>query len=79
MEQRQMREWLVPDMSCEGCVQAIRRSLSGLAGVEGIAINLATKQVQVRFDPAQIQEDAIQRRIEQAGFHPQLVPLAAGE
>jgi len=77
MMQKEVREWLVSDMSCEGCVQAIQRSLSGLAGVEQVAVHLDTKRVRVRFDPAQIQEDAIQQRIEQAGFSPQ--PAPSGE
>jgi copper ion binding protein len=79
MEPKRVREWVVPDMSCEGCVQAIRRSLSELAGVAQVAVELNTKRVQVQFDPAQVQEEAIQSRIEQAGFSPQPAPLTQGE
>ncbi|GBC93564.1 hypothetical protein HRbin15_02063 [bacterium HR15] len=79
MAQKVVREWLVPDMTCDGCVQAIRRSLSGLAGVEQVAIELNTKRVQVQFDPTQILADAIQQRIEQAGFTPQPAPPTEGE
>jgi copper chaperone len=78
MEPKRVREWIVPDMSCEGCVQAIRRSLSDLVGVAQIAIDLGTKRVQVQFDPTQVQEEAIQGRIEQAGFSPQLAPPTQG-
>lgn len=78
-EQTEVREWLVPDMSCEGCVQAIQRSLTGLAGVEQVAVNLDTKRVRVQFDPTQMQEKVIQQRIEQAGFSPRLAPLTEGE
>jgi len=74
MAQKEVREWLVPDMTCDGCVQAIRRSLSSVAGVEQVAIELHTKRVQVQFDPAQIHAGAIQQRIEQAGFSPQPIP-----
>ncbi len=101
MELKRVREWVVPDMSCEGCVpeffslvwrnrqvaetwrkkfcQPIRRSLSDLAGVVQVTVELGTKRVQVLFDPAQVQEEAIQSRIEQAGFSPQPAPLTQGE
>jgi len=79
VEPKRVREWVVPDMTCEGCVQAIRRALSGLAGVVQVTVELGTKRVQVQFDPAQVQEEAIQRRIEQAGFSPQSAPMAQGE
>jgi copper chaperone CopZ len=72
--QKEAREWLVADMSCEGCVRAIRQSLSRLAGVEQVTIDLATKRVRVKFDPAQVGADAIALRIEQAGFNPQPAP-----
>jgi len=79
MEPKRVREWIVPDMSCEGCVQAIRRALSDLTGVGQVTVELGTKRVLVRFDPAQVQEEAIQSRIEQAGFSPQPAPLTQGE
>ncbi len=79
MEPKRVREWVVPDMTCEGCVQAIRRALSDLAGITQVTVELGTKRVQVQFDPAQVQEEAIQRRIEQAGFSPQSAPMAQGE
>jgi copper chaperone len=78
MKPKRVREWIVPDMSCEGCVQAIRRALSDLTGVGQVTVELGTKRVLVRFDPTQVQEEAIQGRIEQAGFSPQLAPPTQG-
>ncbi|MEN3001450.1 MAG: heavy-metal-associated domain-containing protein [Armatimonadota bacterium] len=79
MEQKQVCEWLVPDMVCEGCVQAIQRLLNGLAGVEQVTAQLDTRRVRVLFDSAQVQETTIQQHIIAAGFSPQLVSPAEGE
>jgi copper chaperone len=78
MEAKRVREWIVPDMACEGCVRAIRRALSDLTGVGQVTVELGTKRVLVQFDPTQVQEEAIQGRIEQAGFSPQLAPPTQG-
>ncbi len=48
---------IVPDMSCAHCERTIQETLSPLAGVEQVAIDLPSKSVIVNYDPAQIDID----------------------
>ncbi len=76
---QQEQEWLVPDMSCEGCVRAIQRALNELAGVQQVTVTLEGKRVRVLYDPAQVDDSAIVSRLRQAGFSPQLASPRQGE
>ena len=44
----------VPDMSCAHCELTIQETLSPLAGVEQVNVDLSSHTVRVAFDPAQI-------------------------
>lgn len=57
----------VPDMSCRMCAKPIAHHLNEM-GVEEIKIDLKTKLVTGRFDPARLTPDAIRTRIEKLGF-----------
>ena len=57
-----------PDIECEGCARSIHRVLSRLSGVQGVDVDIADKQVAVRYDDAQTTEAAVRERLEQAGF-----------
>lgn len=58
----------VPEIHCEACVSAIRKSLSALDGIEEVAADLAAGQVRVRYDEARTGPAAIRDRVEKAGF-----------
>lgn len=45
-----MHIFLVPDMSCGGCVQAITRGLQALDPKAGVSADLAAKRVTVETD-----------------------------
>ena len=45
---------LVPDMSCDHCVRTITNTLSPIAGVASVSVDLPTKRVEVAYDPAQV-------------------------
>ncbi|HET9659105.1 MAG TPA: cation transporter [Thermomicrobiales bacterium] len=47
----------VPAMSCAHCEMTIRETLSPLAGVEQVNVDLASKTVDVTYDPATIDVD----------------------
>jgi copper chaperone CopZ len=59
---------LAPAIHCDGCANAIHRSLGRLAGVEQVAVDVAAKSVAVRYDAAVTTPDAISARLEAAGF-----------
>lgn len=58
----------VVGMTCPGCVAAVQRAVASLAGVRHIEVDLDTQRVQVSYDDSQIGPDAIQTRIEDAGY-----------
>lgn len=65
-----MPDLLVPDMSCDGCVQAITRAICAADPSASLVANLETKRVsvQTRLDPA-----ALARAVQGAGFAPEVV------
>lgn len=59
-------DYLVSGMSCGHCEASIRKSLSTVAGVEGVDVDLASKHVVVRghgLEPA-----AVEAAIDEAGY-----------
>jgi len=58
----------VEGMACEGCANAVRRSVSGLDGVSRVDVDLAGKRVAVAYDEVKTDEAAIRARIEDAGY-----------
>jgi copper chaperone len=44
----------VPDMSCDHCVRTITNTLSPLAGVASVSVDLPSKRVEVSYDPHQV-------------------------
>ena len=60
----------VAGMSCEHCVQTIKKSLRELAGVNEVDVDLEQKKVAVEFDENQTNVQAIAAKIKEAGFEP---------
>ena len=58
------RTYSVPAMSCDHCIKAITGSVTPLAGVESVAIDLETKVVTVVGGD----NDAIVAAIDDAGY-----------
>ena len=58
----------VRGMHCAACVGKVERALRGVAGVEDAAVNLATEQARVAFDPAQTDFGALQAAVTAAGY-----------
>jgi len=58
----------VKGMSCEHCVQAVKRALGGITGVADIAVSLKEGTVSFTHDPALAPIDVIKAAIEDEGF-----------
>lgn len=62
------REFLIPNMVCEGCATKIEQSLQAVPGVREVKPKVAQKHVQVTYEPAKIPAERLKEVIGQAGF-----------
>lgn len=60
----------IPKMYGDHHTSAVHQALAPLAGIKSILASTASRQVQVGFDPAQIQGDAIIAALAEAGYPP---------
>lgn len=58
----------VGGMTCDGCERSIQRAVGALDGVEEVTADHVAGRITVRFDAASVQEGAIHRRVEEAGY-----------
>lgn len=58
-------KFLVPGMSCSGCVETIKNSLNNLRGINKIVINLKSKEVLV---DSELPPEEIEKAIEEVGY-----------
>jgi len=58
----------VGGMSCAACVVRVENALKELEGVEEAAVNFATEQAQVVYDPRKVDLDSFKKAIEGAGY-----------
>ncbi len=56
------------EIECDGCANSIKRTLGKLSGVESVAVTVQTKTIEVAYDNATTNEEAIKARLEGAGF-----------
>ena len=59
--------FLVPDVSCQHCVNAVTQEVSAIAGVQRVLVNLDDKTVTVDHGE-QVSVDAIVAAINEAGY-----------
>jgi copper chaperone CopZ len=59
-----------PDIVCEGCARAIKRSLSAAQGVQAVDVAVAEKAVTVQYHAEQTSGAALRERLNRAGFPP---------
>jgi P-type Cu+ transporter len=67
----------IEGMHCASCVLRVENSLKKLPGVESAAVNLATEQATVAFDPQACTLDNLYRAVEDAGYHARPEALSA--
>lgn len=65
-----IKEVLIPieGMTCASCANAVQRSLSKLPGVEEAAVNYATENAKVVYDPSKTRLSDIKEAISKAGY-----------
>lgn len=57
-----------PDISCDGCAQAIKRILSATPGVSSVNVDVPSKLIAVEYDEAQVQLPEIKAKLSRAGY-----------
>ncbi len=60
-------ELIVPEISCQHCVNAITGEVSQLKGVQNVAVDLGTKHVRVDAD-ASVTPEAVVAAVNEAGY-----------
>lgn len=60
----------ISGMTCSGCAQSVTRVLSGLNGVEKVAVSLDHANAQITFDPKVVNLDDFRFVVKAAGFDP---------
>lgn len=58
----------VEGMSCMHCVNAVKKAVGGLAGVEKVAVDLEGKTVTVDYDENKVTLTEIKNAIEDQGY-----------
>jgi copper chaperone len=58
----------VPDVSCEHCVKTVSGALGALPGVDAVNVDLTSKAVSLRYEPAQITLERIEEALDEAGY-----------
>ena len=58
----------VTGMSCAACSAAVERAVNKLEGVQAAQVNLLANSMQVEYDGAAVDENAICRAVEGAGY-----------
>ncbi len=66
----------IDGMTCASCVRRVEKSLAKLPGVESAAVNLATEQATVRFNPAMVGRNEFRQAVERAGYGLRPEPVA---
>lgn len=61
------KDFTVPEISCQHCVNAITKEVSSLQGVQNVKVDLGTKRVSVQTDD-QVSTEAIVGAINEAGY-----------
>lgn len=58
----------VDGMSCNHCVQSIKKAVCALAGVQEVDVDLAGKTVAVVLDPSRVSPQNVKDAIEDQGY-----------
>ncbi len=67
-ENKQTVRFHINGMSCTSCVMHIEKALGGLAGVEHVAVNFATENATVTFDPAKVSTTDFLAAVKKVGY-----------
>lgn len=62
------REFLIPNMVCQGCATKIQQSLEAVPGVREVKSKVPQKHVQVIYEPSKVEVTHLKDVITEAGF-----------
>ena len=62
-----------PQLSCAGCEQRVERLLKTLPGIGQVRAQASNQRINVLFDTAKLDANAIAERIGQAGYRTRVV------
>ncbi len=60
----------IEGMTCASCTARIEKVVGRLAGVQSVAVNLATEKANIAYDPARVRLSEIKQAITDAGYTP---------
>jgi copper ion binding protein len=61
------KDFNVPEISCQHCVNAITKEVSGINGVQNVKVDLGSKRVSVQADES-VTPQTIVEAINEAGY-----------
>ncbi|MBI3491757.1 MAG: heavy-metal-associated domain-containing protein [Acidobacteria bacterium] len=62
------REFLVPNMVCEGCAEKIAGALTSMPGVRDVRSKVPQKRIRVRYEPGKVREQQLKDALSGIGF-----------
>lgn len=62
------RDFVVPNMVCEGCAESIAGALASMPGVQDVTANVPHRRIRVRYEPWAVHEQQITDALAKAGF-----------
>lgn len=57
-----------PNISCDHCIQSIKKAVGKLPGVNFLEGDPSAKVVKLEYDPAQVDLSAIEKAMEEEGY-----------
>lgn len=58
----------VEGLSCVACVARVKKALSAMPGVSGVAVDLAARSVRIGFDSSRVSAEQIATAVERLGY-----------
>lgn len=55
----------IPDITCEHCERTITNALTPIEGIQGVAVDIPAKQVQMEYDPDRVSLEQIKTVLEE--------------
>ncbi len=65
---RDIAKLTVEGMSCNHCVNSIKKAVGSLQGVDNVDVDLESKKVTVEYDSSKLNVEAIKDAIEDQGY-----------
>jgi copper chaperone CopZ len=60
----------VPNISCSHCVKTIERELAGVAGVQAVTAEAASRNVRVEWDESRTSWEDVRRKLQEIHYPP---------